>query len=555
MRGTLRRSRRSILAVALGAAVALAALAQANAADDRPNFLVIVADDLGFSDLGAFGGEIHTPNLDGLARQGLRFTQFHSQSVCAPTRVELLTGTDTHIAGIGWMGGGPVETLGKPGYEGYLNDRVAALPELLQAAGYYTVMAGKWHLGATLDRSPKARGFEHSFGLLGGGQLHFKRTAGVPNIAIVNTPYAEDGQFVDVPDNFYSSDFYASKLIDYLKLQQTNKDKRPFFAYLTFTAPHWPLQIPAEDKDKYKGRYDAGPAALRFERLKRQIALGLLTPAAAADAHPFQYGTPWSDLSSEERAISSRKMEIYAAMVDRLDRNVGKVIDYLQQTGELDKTVIVFLADNGAEGSRIIPPTGWDNSLENLGNVTSFAGYGINWAQAATAPSRLQKEYVSEGGIRVPAFINYAGLRRQHAISREFATIQDITPTILDLADVDHPDTFNGHPIEPMRGTSLVRYLNELTDTAHGPDEVFGWEQFGMRAVRVDNWKAIYLQEPDGRSPRWQLYNLRSDPGERNNLAPWWPGRLAAMRFLWRQYADAVGVVVLPPTAFDPEPY
>lgn len=555
MNGTQRRSRRTCLAAAMGLAITMATLAPVNAATDRPNFLLIVADDLGFSDLGAFGGEIHTPNLDGLARQGLRFTQFHSQSVCAPTRVELLTGTDTHIAGIGWMGGGPAETQGQPGYEGYLNDRVAALPELLHAAGYYTVMAGKWHLGSTLDRAPHARGFEHSFGLLGGGQLHFKRTASVPDSSIVNTPYAEDGHLVDVPDDFYSSDFYAGKLIAYLKLRQTNQDDRPFFAYLPFTAPHWPLQVPAEDKDKYQGRYDAGPAALRRERLKRQVALKLLSPAAAADAHPFQYGTRWADLTADERAISSRKMEIYAAMVDRLDRNVGRVIDYLDETGELDNTVIIFLADNGAEGSRIIPPTGWDNSLENIGNVTSFVGYGINWAQAATAPSRLQKEYQSEGGIRVPAFITYPGLQRQKAISRAFATVQDITPTILDLAGVTHPNTFNGHSIEPMRGTSLVRYLNEQADTIHGPDEIFGWEQFGMRAVRLDNWKAVYLQEPDGRTPRWQLYNLRTDPGERNNLAPYWPGRVAAMRLLWQQYAAAVGVVVVPPIGFTPEPY
>ena len=555
MIGNERRSRRTPLALALAAVLTMATLTPASAASARPNFLVIVADDLGYSDLGAFGGEIHTPNLDGLARQGLRFTQFHSQTVCAPTRAELLTGTDTHLAGIGWMGGGPAETQGKPGYEDYLNDRVAALPELLQAAGYYTLMAGKWHLGATLDRSPQARGFEHSFGLLGGGQLHFKRTAGVPNSPIVNIPYAEDGKLVDVPDDFYSSDYYATKLLEYLKLRQTNHDDRPFFAYLTFTAPHWPLQIPPEDKDKYRGRYDAGPAALRRDRLQRQIALGLLTPAAAADAHPFQYGTPWGKLTSEERAISSRKMEIYAAMVDRLDRNVGRVIRRLRQTGELDNTVIIFLADNGAEGSRIIPPTGWDNRLENLGNVTSFVGYGIQWAQAATAPSRLQKEYVSEGGIRVPAFITYPGVRRQHSIGRTFATIQDITPTILDLADVEHPDTFKGRPVEPMRGTSMVRYLNNLTDTVHGPDEVFGWEQFGMRAVRLDNWKAIYQQEPDGRAPRWQLYNLRTDPGEQNNLAPWWPVRIAAMRLLWQQYAEAVGVVVLPPSGFVPEPY
>lgn len=538
-----------LLPAILGGMLSLAPLLPAHSAVDRPNILLIVADDLGFSDLGAFGGEIHTPNLDALATQGVRITQFHAQMVCAPTRAELLSGTDTHIAGVGWMGSGPPQTQGQPGYEGYLNFRVAAVSELLQQSGYYTVMAGKWHLGSTPELSPWGRGFEHSFALLGGAALHFAPTSGP-------SPYMEDGQSVQVPADFYSSNFYATKLLDYLKLRETNSDDRPFFAYLAFTAPHWPLQVPPEDKDTYAGRYDEGPRALRQDRLRRQVDLGLLTRKAAADAHPFQYGEPWGELSAEERAISSRKMEIYAAMVDRMDINVGRVIDYLEETGELDNTVIIFMADNGAEGSNFGFGAGFDNRLENIGNPTSYVTYGINWAQAATAPSRLQKEYTSEGGIRVPAFITYPGFVRQGEVSSAFATVQDITPTILDVAGVPHPNTFAGRPIEPLRGTSMVRFLNKQAGTVHGPDEAFGWEQWGQRAIRLGDWKGVYQAEPSGRTPRWQVYNLKSDPGERTNLAPWQPGIRATLHRLWEQYAKAVGVVVVPPQAApDPEPF
>jgi arylsulfatase A-like enzyme len=537
-------------ALTIGAcALLMPASGNAAAPDRRPNFLVIVADDLGFSDLGAFGGEIRTPNLDELAHRGLRLTNFHATPLCAVTRSELLSGTDNHIAGEGWMGGGPPKTRGAPGYEDYLNNRVVAVSELLHDAGYYTLMAGKWHLGVPIELSPAGRGFDKSYALLGGAWLHFKPDARTPPIPLVTlTKFEENSSYTTVPDDFYSSNFYASKVIQYLEERKADEKRRPFFAYLTFTAPHWPLQALKEDQDKYKGVYDDGPEALRQRRLQRQAALGLLTPAQAKDAHPLEYGTPFSQLSPDERAVATRKMEIYAAMVDRMDVNVGRVIKALRDEGELDNTVIVFLADNGAEGSRFVQPTGFDNSPGNIGNVSSFAQYGIEWAQAATAPSRMEKEYTAEGGIRVPAFVTYRGQAHGHGISHAFATVEDVTPTILDLAGVAHPDTYAGHRVAPMLGHSMVPFLEGRSRQVHAPGEVFGWEQWGQRAVRVGTLKGLYEAEPGGVAPRWQVYDLATDPGENHDLAPANPALITRLTRLWYEYARSVGVVVTSPT-------
>ncbi|RTX39210.1 arylsulfatase, partial [Pseudomonas aeruginosa] len=298
----------------------------------RPNFLVIVADDLGFSDIGAFGGEIATPNLDALAIAGLRLTDFHTASTCSPTRSMLLTGTDHHIAGIGTMAEALTPELeGKPGYEGHLNERVVALPELLREAGYQTLMAGKWHLGLKPEQTPHARGFERSFSLLPGAANHYgfepPYDESTPRI-LKGTPalYVEDERYLDtLPEGFYSSDAFGDKLLHYLKERDQS---RPFFAYLPFSAPHWPLQAPQEIVEKYRGRYDAGPEALRQERLARLKELGLVE--ADVEAHPvLALSREWEALNDEERAKSARAMEVYAAMVERMDWNIGRVVDYL----------------------------------------------------------------------------------------------------------------------------------------------------------------------------------------------------------------------------------
>jgi len=526
----------------------------------RPNFLVIVADDLGFSDIGAFGAEIETPHLDALARAGLRLTDFHSAPACSPTRSMLLTGTDHHIAGIGTMAEAMLPELqGLPGYEGHLNDRVVTVQELLRDAGYTTLLSGKWHLGLTLETSPHARGFERSFALLPGAANHYRfDPEREVTLGIGQTLYTEDDRFVDrLPADFYSSDYFATRLIEFLD-ERENREK-PFFAYLAFSAPHWPLQAPDEVIAKYKGLYDDGPEALRQRRLKRVKELGLVPKDAVP--HPVVAGDrAWEALSAEEQARSARKMEVYAAMVDRLDWNVGRVVDHLRASGELDNTVVIFLSDNGAEGALLeaIPVFGtalvslieqnYDNSLDNIGRGNSFVWYGPRWAQAATAPSRLYKTFTTEGGIRVVSFITWPQLARQQAIGHAFTTAMDITPTILELAGVPHPGTeYRGRTVEVPRGKSLVPYLQDITDDVHGPDEAIGWELFGRRGIRRGDWKAVHLPAPEGPG-QWQLYNLALDPGETEDLSARHPSELASLLGDWDAYAAETGTVVVPLT-------
>ncbi|HSB94839.1 MAG TPA: arylsulfatase [Spongiibacteraceae bacterium] len=525
-------------------------------AKKRPNFLLIVADDLGFSDLGAFGGEIATPHLDALAQAGLRCTDFHSAPACSPTRAMLMTGTDPHIAGIGTMLEVAIpEFEGAPGYEGYLNERVVTVNELLRDAGYLTLMSGKWHLGNTRETSPWARGFQRSFSLLPAGANHYAvhLDLGARNAA---TAYMEDDQFVDdLPKDFYSSDYFTDKLLQFF--QERDDKQQPFFAYLPFTAPHYPLQAPDDLVLKYRGRYDAGPDVLRAERLQRLQELGLCAPDL--EAHPiFSRDKQWQDLTPEEQTISARCMEVYAAMVERLDWNVGRVVEYLRASGELDNTVVLFMSDNGAEGAimEAVPILGpkmveqirkhYDNSLDNIGKPNSFVWYGPLWAQAATAPSRLYKAFTTEGGIRVVNFITYPGFARQQQISTAFSTAMDIAPTLLELAGVKHPgqdgDKYQDRAVAAMRGRSMLDYLNAATDRVHTADEATGWELFGRRGLHQGNWKIVQLPAPEGTGD-WQLYNLSNDPAEIDDLAASHPHKLEELLQLWDTYVAETGVL------------
>jgi arylsulfatase A-like enzyme len=365
--------------------------------------------------------------------------------------------------------------------------------------------------------------------------------------------YTEDDQFVTVPDDFYSSDFYADTLLRYFR--ERTDDDQPFFAYLPFQAPHWPLQAPAEIVAKYRGRYDDGPDALREERLAALKRLGLC-PADVV-AHPVVAdGEPeWVDMTAEQRASSARAMEIYAAMVDRMDHNIGRVVDYLTETGELDNTVVVFMSDNGAEGAILesIPILGgaiaaeidknWDNSLDNAGAANSFIWYGPRWAQAATAPSRLHKAFTSEGGIRVVGFVTWPGFGRQQQIGTAFSTVMDIAPTVLELAGVEHPANYRGRDVEPIRGRSLSPYLSGNTEAVHDVGTGTGWELFGRYAIRQGDWKALHLPEPYGPGA-WQLYDLSADPGEINDLAASHPDKLAELLELWDRYVEDTGVIL-----------
>lgn len=552
--------RRIRMLVAIASALVMAATA-ASGAPSRPNFLVIVTDDMAWSDLGAFGGEIDTPNLDALAKAGVRMTGFYTSPSCSPTRAMLLTGLDNHRVGLGAMPGEQTaEQRGQPGYEGYLTRYAPTLAERLSEAGYYTVMSGKWHLGFEEDQSPAARGFQKSFALLNGLQNQFganqdARWDPVGERAI----FREGRELAKYPVGAYSSDYFADRLIGFL---QEEKGEKPFLAYLALTQPHWPLQAPAETIAKYKGRYDAGPEALRAARLERQKALGLLR--ADAQPHPIMGAAAWNSLTTEQRAIEARKMEIYAAMVDEADQSVGRVLDALRQSGQLENTIVVFMSDNGPHprpedrpGLRRAPNVApaalaaleLDNSLESLGSAKSYTAYGFGWAQAGSAPSRLFKGLTTEGGIRSTAFVAGPGISGGR-ITDAFLHVADITPTVLDLAGVEASARHG----PPMDGRSWVRLLRGQAPAVRAPDEVVGWELFNGRAVRQGDWKAVLLSpllSPMGGS-KWELFNLRDDPGETRDLSASEPKRLAALVAAWEAYAKRNGVVVPAPRSQAP---
>lgn len=517
---------------------------------DRPNFLVIVTDDLGFSDLGAFGGEIHTPNLDRLARSGVRLARFHTASACAPTRAMLLTGSDSHRVGLGNMGGmQEPNQIGRAGYEGYLRADAPTVAERLSAAGYRTLYSGKWHVGMAPDQDPHARGFQQSFSFPGGAHNHFGKD--LDSTARGGSLYRENGVTVaNLPADFYSSDYFATKLIDQLRSgRQGEAGKKPFFAYLSFTAPHSPLQAPAATIAKYRGRYDKGFEALRSERLQRQQALGLL--ARNATVHPLTNTPRWAALPADEQRRQARFMEVYAAMVDRLDENVGRVIAALEETGEFENTVVVFLSDNGAEGQ-------WpkdakyafvtanlakaDNSHESLGSARSWIYYGPGWAQAATAPSWGFKTFSTEGGTRSVAFVAGPVVKRPGTISQDFAHVTDVVPTILDLAGVPvEPGTFANRAAQPIDGLSW-RPLLDKGAAVYPDSKPVGSELFGSRALHQGDWKIT-----DTGDGKWRLFNIASDPGETRDLSADEPARKAALIKAWDAYAADVGVVPADP--------
>ena len=525
--------------------------------DRPPNFLVIVADDLGWSDVSPFGGEIHTPNIELLANSGTRFTDFHTASACSPSRSMLMSGTDNHIAGLGQM----VETIanhpeiwqGKVGYEGYLNERVAALPEIMQDAGYFTTMSGKWHLGMTNDQFPASRGFDDSFSLLSGGDNHYAYQVGIPFLLPV---YVRNSKFIDPAtlENFYSSDYFATQLIESLK-SNAEMNNKPFFAYLPFTAPHWPLHAPADIVAKYKGVYDSGPSVLREKRLEIQQKLGLLPPDIVSSPI-YSDDKEWDQLTPNEQAYSAKAMEIYAAMVELMDFAISRVMDYLKQTDQFENTFILFMSDNGAEGVNmesipLLSQPQWipyfNNSYENMGNKDSLILYGPRWAQASSAPTRMSKGYITEGGIRCPAIVHYSKFQTPLNISHEFTTVMDILPTILELARIQHPGTtFRNRTVVIPRGKSWVSYLINSGDQmhhVHDKEDFTGWELFGQRAIRRGNYKAVLIPNKSN-TAEWELYDLTHDKGEMINLAHEQKGILDELIEAWLEYETETGVIV-----------
>lgn len=496
-------------------------LGAAQGVDDRPNILLIMTDDMGYTDLGSFGSEIRTPHLDALALGGVRLTNFHAGPACESTRAMLMSGTYNRIAGV-------VDNSRNPGF---LNDRIVTLPELLQDAGYHTYMAGKWHIGDTEEQSPAGHGFESSFALMMGSAGHFDSLG--PGEGLPVATYADNGKPATLPSDFYSTEYYADRILEYL--EDNEGDGRPFFAWYTPTAPHWPLQVPDAYLDRYAGAYDTGYDDLLQKRFQRAGEMGVLPEEVSLAGYP-RTGERWSEFDDERRRLESRRMEIYAAMLENFDYHVGRILTYLRDSGQFEDTYIFFISDNGGDVARRdqIP---WvrdymDNSLENIGRRGSYVGLGA-WGDATTAPYRGQKMTVYEGGIRVPAFAFHASLANQGSTNNEFLAIMDVMPTFLELANTSHPgETYEGREVAAVRGKSFLGLLRGDDAPVHGVTEAIGWSS---GALIKGGWKLI-RERTD--AAEWGLYDLARDPSETTNLSETQPDVLADLLAEWDRFAE-----------------
>jgi arylsulfatase A-like enzyme len=526
------------------------------AADARPNIVLIVADDMGYADMGAFGGEIRTPNLDTLAQQGVRFTNFYTSTTCSPTRSMLFSGTDNHIAGLGNMD----ELLapnqrGAPGYEGVLNDRVVAFPQLLKDAGYHTYMVGKWHLGKAPERIPAARGFERDFSILQGGGSYFDDT-GI-NARSPKSIFTRDGKYVaKLPRKYYATQEFTDTMIEFI--ESNRGDEKPFFAYVAHQAPHDPYHLPKKWMRRYSTQYDQGWDIIRKQRVKRMIEMGII-PEGTQPAERMWFLPQATNLAPGARAMAARKMELYAAMVENMDHHIGRLMNYLKSIGEYDNTLFVFCSDNGAEGSDLgALMRGRKGSLNYLfyavnwsqthpaawGRPGSYTSTGAAWAQVEAAPFRLYKGWLAEGGIRSPLVVSGAGVQRPPgSINHGVMHVTDLSATLLDIAGVVHPSGDDGWDVAPLQGKSWRPMLAGEAESPRGPEDWIGWELWGNRAIRKGDWKLLWLHKPMGIAD-WELYNLREDPGERRDLSNEHPEKKKELLVHWDEYVKRNNVIL-----------
>jgi len=501
-------------------------------AGPQPNIIVILADDMGFSDIGCYGSEIQTPNIDRLAAEGVRFTQFYNTSRCCPTRASLLTGLYPHQAGIGHMTDDyaiPVrEKLGGPAYTAKLNDHCVTIAEVLGAAGYETLMSGKWHVGNAREAWPDRRGFAHSFCVVSGAMNYFGGGIQHANGASV-MQLQLDGKLWDPPaDGFYSTDAFTDRALQFL--HERKDAARPFFLYLAYNAPHWPLHALPEDIAKYRGKYRDGFEKNRAARLQRQIKEGLFpnnTPLP-----PLDEATPqWDTLTNDQRDEWDLRMAIYAAQVDRMDRNIGRVLDALHENGTDANTLVLFLSDNGGCHEKI------DRGQPGapLGTRNSYSSYRRPWAQVSNTPFRFYKHWTHEGGISTPLIVRWPGkVKAGGGFLTEPGHVVDIMATALDVAGASYPTTYSGQEITPFEGKSLVPlFRGEHLDRS---TPIF-WEHEGNRAVREGKWKLVSAFPGP-----WELYDLEADRTETHDLADQMPDRVRDLAVKYDQWAERCSV-------------
>ena len=549
------RAARAVL-LAIGLALGLASAVPAAAAPPttttptkRPNIVLVVVDDWGYSDVGAFGGEIATPNLDALAAAGTRFASFHVSGECSPTRAMLLTGVSSHRAGVGAMRETvPWQHYGKPGYLTVLDRGVVTLATLLQESGYRTYASGKWHVGKQPHNLPGARGFDRS--LVQGDSGSDNWDPRQRYLALTDRVYwFEDDKPKEMPREYYSSEFFVDRALGWLRADTARPE--PFFLYLAFQANHIPLQAPREFIDRYRGAYDMGWEALRTARRDRAAALGLVpqgTPLADSPLVP-----DWDALDPAARREAARHMEIYAGMATAMDHELGRLIAQLRADGRYDDTVFVFLSDNGAEASdpyellmgRLWLATQYTRDPARLGGPGTYTVIGPGWASAAASPLATHKFYAGEGGLRVPMIVAGVPGQRAGSVHTGFAHVTDIAPTLLALAGVTHPASRGDRTVAAPSGHSLLPVLRGEAERVRAPGETLGYELAGNAALFRDDLKLVRNQPPmdDG---RWRLYDIARDPGETRDLAAERPEDFAAMQAAWERYARDEGVLPMP---------
>lgn len=502
-------------------------------AQERPNIVLILADDMGYSDLGSYGGEVSTPHLDKLASGGIKYRQFYNAARCCPTRASLMTGLYPHQAGMGWMA---AADLGTPQYQGTLNNQCVTIAEVLKTAGYGTYMTGKWHLtnerkihGEVTDSWPKQRGFDQYFGIVPGGANYF-----TPVIYSNNNRYP-------APPDFYLTDAISDTTVKYIDRHFSERKDTPMFMYVAYTAPHWPLHALQKEIDKYKKRYMAGWDKLRQERFERQKRLGVTAKQTRLSPRDAQVEA-WESLSQEKQNEMAMRMAIYAAQIDIMDQGIGRIVEKLREERQLDNTLILFLSDNGACAEFISS----GKSKEVTGKEDTFESYRIQWANVGSTPFREYKHYTHEGGIATPLIAHWpSGIDRalNHTFVRDYGHVSDIMATCIDVAGAKYPEQYKGHAITPLEGKSLVPHFRGRSNNRG----VVYWEHEANIAVRDGKWKLV-ASTPEGAEfseHSLELFDMEADPSEMNNLAAKYPDRVRTMYKDWQNWANKIGAFPL----------
>ena len=517
-----------------------------------PNIVFILADDLGFTDIAPYGSEVNTPNLSALAEQGIRFSNYHTAANCAPARAMLLTGVDSHLAGVPNIPEmlAPQQRV-HANYQGVLGDDVVTVATLLEDAGYHTYMAGKWHLGMQPHKRPSRRGFQRTMAMMDSGADNWEQR---PYLALYDQAnWFADGERFTLPDDFYSSRFLVDKMIEFI--DSNLQDNKPFFGYLPFMAVHTPVQAPQKYIDRYMDLYDSGWDALRQQRMERAAALGIVpkdTPMVRMTTT-----ADWGELTKEQRRYQAKRMAVYAAMIEAMDAHIGRLIEFLKKRGQYDNTIFIFTSDNGSEASgpadpqafpkRLIPENlGYNLDYDNLGLKGSYSTIGPGFASASVSPLAYYKFYAGEGGMRVPLIIAGKPVARQSQLTPAFAWATDISPTILSLTGVSPPTArYAGRPVQAITGRDLTPLLSGAAERVYGADDSVGYELTDHRVLFQGDYKLVVNQPPVG-DGQWRLFDIVADPGETVDLAASQALRFQRMLSRYQQYRDDNKVLPVP---------